>query len=488
MNKELLSNVYDMDYYVDGNWKGGPDVDRISITSPYNNSKVGTVPALSKENIDEAVNKAKQQQPAWEALSLQDRSDYLLRWTDNLLAMEEELATLIMREVGKSLKDAKSEVNRTVDLIKYTVQHAMHVYNLSMNGDNFPGGKKSKVAYVNKVPLGVILAISPFNYPVNLSASKISAALITGNTVIFKPATQGALSGLKMIEALDQTGIPSNVINVVTGRGRDIGDTLVKHHNIDSISFTGGTATGKQIAADSKMVPLVLEMGGKDAAIILNDANLELAASEITAGAFSYSGQRCTAIKRVFVLEGVADKLVELIHKNLRPLTVGSPEEDSAIVPLINTASADYVESLINDAMQKGATLITGNKREDNLIYPTLLDNVTSEMDVAWDEPFGPVLPIIRVKSIEEAVQLSNKSTYGLQASVFTSDIDAAFSIANQLHVGSVQINGKTERGPDHFPFLGIKDSGLGSQGVRNSIEAMVRDKLTVVNLKEIKI
>lgn len=480
----MTEKLYKMKYYVDGTWRRALSEKSIPIYSPYDHTPVGTVPSLTNDEINDAVNKAKEQQPGWEALSLQERASYLLEWADNLQGMEEELAQLIMREVGKSLKDAKSEVNRTVDLIKYTVQHALHMYNVSMNGDSFPGGKKSKMAYINRVPLGLILTISPFNYPVNLSASKISAALITGNTVIFKPATQGALSGLKMMEALHQTSIPNNVCNAVTGKGSEIGDTLVKHPLLDGISFTGGTKTGKKISLDSKMIPLTLEMGGKDAAIVLEDAALELAASEIISGAFSYSGQRCTAIKRVIVQEEVADELVALLHEKVKELKVGLPTEGATIVPLINNKSADYVQHLIDDALTKGAALVTGNERKGSLLHPTLLDHVNEEMEVAWEEPFGPVLPVIRVSTEEEAVSLTNQSEYGLQASVFTEDIDTAFLIANQLHVGTVQINGKTERGPDHFPFLGIKSSGLGSQGVHNSIDSMLRDKLTVLNLK----
>lgn len=480
----MTEKEYKMQYYVDGSWRKALNEKSIKINSPYDNSSVGTVPSLTKSEIDEAINKAKKQQVDWESLSLQERAYYLFKWADNLLSMEEELSELIMREVGKNLKDAKSEVKRSVDLIKYTVQHALHMYNVSMNGDSFPGGKKSKMAYINRVPIGLILTISPFNYPVNLSASKISAALVTGNTVVFKPATQGALSGLKMIEALHETGIPKNVCNAITGKGSEIGDMLVKHPMLDGISFTGGTETGKRISLDSKMIPLTLEMGGKDAAIVLEDATLDLAASEIVSGAFSYSGQRCTAIKRVIVQEEVADKLVELLYNKVKELKVGLPTEGATIVPLINNKSADNVQHLIEDALTKGASLVTGNERSDNLLHPTLLDHVNEEMEVAWEEPFGPVLPVIRVSTRDEAVFLANESEYGLQTSVFTEDIDAAFLIANQLQVGTVQINGKTERGPDHFPFLGIKSSGLGSQGVHNSIDSMLRDKLTVLNLK----
>jgi len=287
-----------------------------------------------------------------------------------------------------------------------------------------------------------------------------------------------------MVEALVAAGLPAGLVNIVTGRGSVIGDYLTAHPGINMITFTGGTGTGQHLSRQSAMIPLVLELGGKDPALVLEDANLSLAADHIISGAFSYSGQRCTAIKRVFVLDHQADALIEELKTRIAKLTVGSPEQESVVVPLIDTKSADFVEGLITDATDKGATLVTGGGRTANLIEPTLLDNVTRDMRVAWEEPFGPVLPIIRVNSVDEMIAYSNESEYGLQASVFTENIDAAFAVADALETGSVQINGRTERGPDHFPFIGVKSSGLGVQGVGRSLASMTRDKLTVLNLK----
>ena len=233
------------------------------------------------------------------------------------------------------------------------------------------------------------------------------------------------------------------------------------------------------------MIPLLMELGGKDAAIVLKDADLDLAAKNIVAGAYSYSGQRCTAIKRVLVVNEVADKLVEKIKMEIKNLKVGNPLElDADVVPLIDTKSADFVEGLINDAINLGGNLVVGGNKEGNLIYPTLIDNVTKEMRIAWEEPFGPVLPIIRVNNVEEAIEIANRSEYGLQSSVFTENINDAFYVADKLEVGTVQVNNKTERGPDHFPFLGVKSSGVGVQGIKYSIEAMTRLKATIINVK----
>ena len=471
--------------YINGEWKESRSGHTIDISSPYLHEVIGKVQAITQDEVDEAIYFAHEAQKEWAEASLQYRASYLYKWAAELVNMQDEIAEIIMKEVGKSYKDAKNEVLRTADFIRYTIEEALHLHGESMRGDSFPGGSKSKVAIVERVPLGVVLAISPFNYPVNLAAAKIAPALMAGNAVIFKPATQGAISGTKMIEALHKAELPKGLINLVTGRGSEIGDYIVEHKGINMISFTGGTNTGVHLAKKATMVPLILELGGKDPGIVREDADLNEAAKQIISGAFSYSGQRCTAIKRVLVHENVADELVGILKEEIEKLAVGSPANGSTVVPLISTKSADFVQGLINDAIENGAKVVIGNKREDNLIYPTLLDHVTADMRVAWEEPFGPVLPIIRVSSDEQAIKLANASEFGLQASIFTKDVNKAFAIANKLETGSVQINGRTERGPDHFPFIGVKGSGMGAQGIRKSIESMTREKVTILNLAE---
>ena len=287
-----------------------------------------------------------------------------------------------------------------------------------------------------------------------------------------------------MVEALQQAGLPAGVLNTVTGLGSVIGDYVVSHKDVDFINFTGSTEVGKHISSLTSMTPVIMELGGKDAAIVLEDADLDFAADNIVDGAYSYSGQRCTAVKRILVLESVADQLIERLKTRIERLKVGDPREAGVTVtPLVSKKSADFVENLMRTAVEKGAHIVTGGEREENLLHPTLLDHVTTDMDIAWVEPFGPVLPVIRVKSVEEAIEIANQSEYGLQSSVFTNNLNKAFAIAGQLEVGTVQINNKPERGPDNFPFLGVKSSGMGTQGVRYSIESMTRPKAVTINL-----
>lgn len=467
-----------------GHWVESTNNTYITIKSPIDDTVLGMVPAMSKEEVDLAIETAKKAQKQWRNVTIDEKSEILYRAADILLKYKEELADLMVREISKDRKSCYSEVERTADFIRFTADTGKNISGESIPGDSFPGGKNNKVSIVRREPLGVVLAISPFNYPVNLAASKIAPGLMAGNSIVLKPASQGCLCGLYLARAFQEAGVPDGVLNTVTGKGSEIGDYITTHKGIDFINFTGSTEVGAHISSITSMVPLLMELGGKDAAIVLEDADLELTASNIVAGGYSYSGQRCTAVKRILVVEEVADQLIEKILPKLEKLTMGNPiDTDVDIVPLISSNAADFVCELIDDAKEKGAKLLFGGKREGNLIHPTLFDHVTTDMRLAWEEPFGPVLPIIRVKDKDEAIKLANESEYGLQSAVFTQNINNAFYVANKLEVGTVQVNNKTERGPDHFPFLGVKASGIGTQGIRYSIESMSRPKVTVINL-----
>jgi len=464
-----------------GEWIGTTKT--IDIFSPIDNTLMGTVPSMTKEDIDKTIENSKVSQIKWAETPISERAKILHTAASILDERAEEIGKILMTEIAKDIKSSVSEVKRTAEFIRFTADAGKHMDGEAIGADNFPGFKKNKMSFAQRVPLGVVLAISPFNYPINLSASKIAPALIAGNSVILKPPTQGSISALHLAKVFQEAGVPNGVLNTITGKASEIGDYIVTKEEINFINFTGSTDIGKHIAKIAGMVPMMLELGGKDAAIVLKDADLDEAAREIVSGAYSYSGQRCTAIKRVLVTEDVADTLVSKMLQNVKNLSVGRPEDGCEVTPLISEASVKFVKELIDDALKKNATLLIGNTCEGNLMYPTLIDNVTTDMKLAWEEPFGPVLPIIRVKDIDEAIYIANKSQYGLQSSVFTQNINHAFYVANKLEVGTVQINNKSERGPDHFPFSGVKASGMGTQGIRYSIEAMSRLKSIVLNI-----
>ena len=454
--------------YVNGEWKTSEN--EITIYAPANGEELGSVPAMSQAEVDEVYAAAKAALPAWRALSYAERAAYLHKAADILERDAEKIGQVLSKEISKGLKSAIGEVVRTAEIIHYAAEEGLRLEGEVLEGGAFDAGSKKKIAVVRREP-------------VNLAGSKIAPALIAGDVVAFKPPTQGSISGLLLVEAFVEAGIPAGVLNSITGRGSVIGDYIVEHKAVDFINFTGSTPVGENIGRLAAMRPIMLELGGKDAAIVLEDADLDLTAKNIVAGAFDYSGQRCTAIKRVLVMDSVADELVEKVTALVGNITVGMPEESASVTPLIDTKAADFVQGLIDDAVEQGATAKTELKREGNLIYPAVFDHVTTDMRLAWEEPFGPVLPFIRVSSVEEAIKISNESEFGLQGAVFTQDYPRAFAIAEQLEVGTVHINNKTQRGTDNFPFLGVKGSGAGTQGVKYSIEAMTRVKSTVFDI-----
>jgi glyceraldehyde-3-phosphate dehydrogenase (NADP+) len=456
----------------------------LEIVSPVDGSLVGRVHEFTPDEIETAMSAAAEQQPQWADQPLDTRARTMHKAADALEARAEPLAELLVMEVAKARKDARDEVLRSADFVRFTAEEGRRIVGDAQFSDAFPRQSRNKLSISYRAPLGVVLAIPPYNYPINLAVSKIVPALIAGNAIVVKPPTQGSLAGTILVEAFQEAGVPPAVVQCITGRGSRIGDLLVQHPRVDMISFTGSTETGQSLAKKAAMIPLQLELGGKDAAIVLSDADLETTANDIVSGAFAYSGQRCTAVKRVLVVEAVADKLVALLAERIRGLTVGDPRDDAAVTPLVDTSSAEGAVKLAEAAVAKGATLVLGGTREGNLVTPTLIDHVTPDMDIAWVEPFAPVLPIIRVADAKGAVRLANQSEYGLQAAIFSRDVDVAMHIALALEVGTVQINGKTARGPDHFPFLGTKSSGMGTQGVRYSIEAMTRIKGMVFNMR----
>jgi len=353
-----------------------------------------------------------------------------------------------------------------------------------LQADSFPGQERNKICLETRVALGVVLCIPPFNYPVNLAISKIAPALLAGNAVVLKPPSQGCVSAIHMMHCFHKAGFPKGLIHVVTGRGSEIGDFLTTHPLVNCISFTGGT-TGIEICRKAGMIPLQMELGGKDVCIVCEDADLDLAVRHIIKGGFSYSGQRCTAVKIVLIMESIADEVIDRVTEGVKQLTIGRAEDDCFITPVVSRSSANYIESLIFDAQEKGAEFKTEHKRTGNLIWPVVLDRVTPEMRIAWEEPFGPVLPFMRVASEEAAIAHCNKNNIALQGCIFTTNIDKAIGMSNKMRTGTVQINSAPARGPDHFPFQGFRDSGIGSQGIRNSLNLMTKVKSTVINLQQ---
>lgn len=479
----LTGGVYH--YFADGTYRASASGKLIDVRNPVDGSVLGSTQAVTREEVDAVIASAWRQFPCWRDTPLRERAELLHRAARIMEREADALSEILCDEIAKPIKSAREEIVRTAEIFDFTAEDALRLEGETKFSDVFAQQKRDKISLSYRVPLGVVLAIGPFNYPFNLTGTKIAPALAAGNACVVKPPSAGAMTCLYFGAIMREAGLPPGVLSIVTGKGEEIGDYIVSHPGISMIAFTGSSSTARRIASKASMIPLLFELGGKDAALVLPDADLELTASQIVSGAFSYSGQRCTAVKRVLVFEDNGRALVERLTALASKLSVGPPRDNPVISALISPAQCDYVQGLVDDALAKGATLLCGNRREGNVMRPTVLDGVTTDMRVAWEEPFGPVLPVMRVKNLAEAIEISNRSEYGLQGSIFTGDINSAINIAMQLDVGTVQINSKTQRGPDHFPFMGTKSSGLGTQGTRYSIEAMTRMKSIVLNLSE---
>lgn len=472
--------------YFDGEtWKEAASGKKTSVYSPIDNSVVGELQVVTPQEIDEVLENSKKAQKIWEATPLYERVKITHLAADWIRHHEAYLTELLAKEVGKTVSEAKSEIIRTADLTSYFADEAQSLRGETLDSDNFPGYDKGRIAVIERVAHGIVLAIAPFNYPVNLAASKIAPALLMGNSVVFKPPTQGGISGLHLVRVFEKAGVPPGVLSCVTGAGSEIGDYLVTHKNVSMVAFTGSSDVGVVIAGKAAMKPLLFECGGNNATIVFPDADMTLTAKEIIKGGFSYAGQRCTAIKYVVATQNVLDTLLPVVLEQMKEMVhMGDPREETTklVGPVVSEMVAKEIEQTIKEAHGQGASVAIGGKRKNAYIEPTILTGVTPSMKIVATEVFGPVISFIAVSGMDEAATIINSQRFGLQACVFTNDEGTGLTFAKHLDVGTVQINGSPQRGPDHFPFLGIKQSGVGVQGVRYSLEAMSRLKPVVIN------
>lgn len=470
---------------INGEWVESSNKKTFEVKNSYDNSVVGRVQKATKEDALRAVEAAYSARPLIAKMDSVQRIELLHKTKSLVEEHKEELIQMLIQEAGKPRAYCEGEVKATIERLHYASEEARIMY-----GDYIPGdlvsGTGQKFAIVSRKPAGVVLALCPFNYPLFISVSKIVPALLAGNSVVCKAASDDPITLLMFARLAELAGIPKGVLNVITGGGGEIGDLLSSHPKIDMISFTGSTSVGKHIASIAGMKRLHLELGGKSPAIVLDDADMETAVKECAAGALKFSGQRCDALSRILVTPGIAEDFVARIVKEAQGWKVGNPKEpDTKIGPLINEAALQKVESLVKDAVSKGAKMLLGGKRRGNFFEPTVLDRVTEKMDIAWKETFGPVVSIMRVKDMEEALSIANRSDYGLDASVFTQDIEKAIYLAKNVESGTVTINSSPAHGIGNFPFGGDKDSGIGREGLHHSVEEMTRLHTIVFAMKK---
>jgi glyceraldehyde-3-phosphate dehydrogenase (NADP+) len=472
--------------FIGGRWVKASEGGTFEVRDPSDGSLVGNAPAALKKDADSAIEAAWNARAAMSDMEIVERIELLDSMSDLVREHSKDFVKILMREAGKPVTYAEGEVKATIERLHLAAEEARKFTDDYIPGDLVPG-KKSRFAIVQRKPMGVVLAISPFNYPLFISTSKIAPAIAGGNSVVLKAASDDPICMIMFARIAQMTGVPKGALNVITGSGSEIGDFMVSHPKVNMISFTGSSAAGKRIASKAGMKRMHLELGGKGAGIVLADADLELAAKECLSGALKFSGQRCDSLSRILVEQKVADRFVRMLVKGAKTWEVGPVSNPKTTIgPLINKAALEKVSGLVEDAKEKGARVLLGGKRLKDLYYaPTVLDKVNAGMRIAWEETFGPVVTVIRVRDAEHAVEMANKSIYGLDSSVFTQDIDKGIKIARRLEDGSVTINGHPAHGLGNFPYGGNKDSGIGREGIGYSLEEMTRKDTIVFALKK---
>ena len=448
----------------------------IEVFNPFTQTVLGTVPKATLEEVRAAYEWARAYQPQ---LTRYERAAIMNKTADLARVHLQEIAHLISAESGLAIKDALYEAGRVSDVLLFGAQEVLKDDGQIFSCDLTHHGKQRRV-YTQRSPLlGVITAITPFNHPMNQVAHKVVPSIATNNRMVLKPSEKVPFSAIFFADILYQAGLPPEMLSIITGDPAEIADELITHHQVDLVTFTGGVAIGKYIAAKAGYRRVVLELGGNDPIIVMEDADLDEASTLAVQGSYKNSGQRCTAVKRMLVHEAVADRFVEQVVAKTKAWRFGDPlDKANEMGTVIDEAAAMLFESRVNEAVAQGARLLVGNQRRGALYSPTVLDRVDQTMTVAREETFGPVSPIIRFKDINDAIRISNGTAYGLSSSVCTNRLDYITRFINDLHVGSVNIREVPGYRLELTPFGGIKDSGLGyKEGVQEAIKSFTNIK-----------
>jgi acyl-CoA reductase-like NAD-dependent aldehyde dehydrogenase len=456
--------------YFNGEWHAGSDNEvEPSINPADQNEIIGYVQKSSKKDLHQVVEAAKMAKYSWKKLSGAARGDYLYKVADILEENLNEVAETMTREMGKTLSEAKGETARGVAILRYYAGEGMRKV-----GDVIPSTDSEALMFTKRMPLGVVGVITPWNFPVAIPIWKMAPALVYGNTVILKPAQEAAITAAKVIECFDKAGLPAGVVNMITGRGSVIGQGLVDHQDVNGITFTGSTETGKRVGqcALARGAKFQLEMGGKNPVIVAEDADINLAVEATISGGLRSTGQKCTATSRVIIHGDVYDEFKEKLVTKVNQLKVGNGlNVETWMGPCFNESQLNTVQSYIEKGVEEGATLIYGGKRikGDGLengffIEPAVFDNVKSNMTIAQEEIFGPVLALIKVDSLEQALEIANDVEYGLSASIFTKNINNMLAFIDEMDAGLVRINAESAGVELQAPFGGMKQSSSHSR------------------------
>jgi acyl-CoA reductase-like NAD-dependent aldehyde dehydrogenase len=468
---------------IGGEWKEGKEL--LEVTNKYTGETIGSVPVTDEQTFAEAVQSAREGFGLISGLPAYQRSKILQRTSEGIEQEKDEITRIIALEAGKAWKHAKAEVERSVQTFKFASEEAKSIHGQTVPMDAAVGGEK-RIGFYLRFPVGIIGAISPFNFPLNLVAHKVAPAIAAGCSVILKPASTTPLTSLKLAEIMMDAGLPDGALNVIVGPGSTVGNWLVTDPHVSMITFTGSPPVGKDIKERSGLKKVTLELGSNSACIIDDSADLDAAVPRCIVGSYAYAGQVCISVQRIYIHAEVYDEFTRRFLKGTEELKLGDPlDPETDVGPMITEGDAIRTETWVNEAVSGGARILTGGKREKNFYYPTVLTDVKPEMKVMAQEIFAPVVCFVPFSDFFDAVKMADDSVYGLQAGVYTTDIEKAFQAVKGIRVGGVIVNDVPTYRADHMPYGGVKDSGMGREGLKFAVEEMTDLRMVVFNLQK---
>jgi acyl-CoA reductase-like NAD-dependent aldehyde dehydrogenase len=451
------------------------------VSDKFTGERIGEVPIASADDVDRAVRDAAGAFPEWSETPAHERSRVLHRAAGLIESRRDALTTTIAREAGKAWKHAAGEITRSVETFVFAAEEAKRIHGETIPMDASPSGE-GRIGFYLRMPVGVVAAITPFNFPLNLVAHKVAPALAAANTLVLKPAEETPLTAVALAEILRDAGLPDGVFRVVHGEGETTGEALVRHPVPAKISFTGSPPVGRLIAGLAGLKRVTLELGNNSGTIVEPDADLAAAIPRCVMSSFANAGQVCISLQRLYVHQDIAEAFLREFVRQTEALTVGNPlDRDCDVGPLISDDAADRAERWIHEAVAEGAQVVTGGRREGRVLWPTVLTDTRPEMKVMCQEAFAPLVSIVPYRDFDEALRLAGDSPYGLQAGVYTRDLHKAFAAVRRLDVGGVMVNDTSIFRVDHMPYGGNRMSGIGREGVRFAIEEMTNIRMVVI-------
>jgi glyceraldehyde-3-phosphate dehydrogenase (NADP+) len=470
--------------FIDSKWLDTEN--RINVYDPYDNSLIDTVPDASEEDAIRAVDAAKRGFEVSRKLTAYEKANILYKTAEYIRTHFDDFATTIARESSKTIKEARKETSRCINTMTISAEEAKRINGETIPFDSFPGGEK-RVGYYYRFPIGIVLAITPFNDPLNLVAHKLGPAFAAGNSVILKPASMTPLSAIKLGEALLASGLPPQCLQIVTGRGEKIGSILAQHEDIRMLSFTGGLEAGKRLSKIAGLKKIGMELGSNSPVIVWKDADIDYSAKTSVSGAFWAAGQNCIGVQRIYIHKDVYEQFKTKFVEYTKKYKIGNKMlEETDMGPMISEGEAVRVENLVKEAIKQGAVCLCGGKRNGAVFEPTVFEKIPLTAKLHTDEVFGPTVNLYQVSDLDDAIRQANSLPFGLHAAVLTNDINIALKVVYNLECGGVIVNDSTDYRLDSMPFGGIKNSGLGREGIKFALQEMTEPKVVCFSLRNI--